>query len=29
MKINFNTKTTYVDDNDKFIKTNKKHIKRV
>ena len=29
MKMNFNTKTTYVDDNDKFIKTNKKHIKRV
>ena len=24
MKMNFNTKTTYVDDNDKFIKTKKK-----
>ena len=27
MKIDFNTKTTYVDDNDKYIKTKKKTYK--
>ena len=27
MKIDFNTKTTYGEDDDKYIKTKKKHIK--
>ena len=29
MKINFNTGTTYADDNDKYIKTKTKYIKIV
>ena len=29
MKIDFNTKTTYGDDDDKYIKQKQKHIKTV